>query len=415
MYKTQKTMSMSCADLDELQAQAGGLPFVPSRPPPAPPSWSSGPPTDASAHDYHNATEAPQRPSVVQSRAGFGDAALFQPEVESTNKNSSVPLRNQERAQAPATSSPWHGEIHSVPKARRASSPALTAKAASDAAIEPAPATSAARRLQAMPAPLDRRAMVELLGFDRTLPRRMRRDARFAPVLGSLAKTRRSLTSVDRGTENAEEAEAREVLGILSVARPDSLAAMRAGNEQALADVDSFTVPVFLASGNLRPTFEPLDALRTLAAVAKPFAGGDKRLAATLAAVDDALAASVLPTSKATQHMATQIEQAMSVLSLPSGYLADAVERTLLEERKYRYRTLCGERRVRCDLELDGTSIPFYAPAEMALRFPLLFTFAVLSLVELRPREDVAETQSDSVFGLAVGRTLKVVAADGYS
>jgi hypothetical protein len=53
------------------------------------------------------------------------------------------------------------------------------------------------------------------------------------------------------------------------------------------------------------------------------------------------------------------------------------------------------------------TSYPTYLAEEVSPKLPLLTGFAVLALVEVRPREDAAESQSEALLAHALGRLVR--------
>ena len=54
----------------------------------------------------------------------------------------------------------------------------------------------------------------------------------------------------------------------------------------------------------------------------------------------------------------------------------------------------------------ESAAFPFYVLDSVAAALPLLPSFVVTALCEVRPREDVAETQSEALFAVALGRVL---------
>jgi hypothetical protein len=117
----------------------------------------------------------------------------------------------------------------------------------------------------------------------------------------------------------------------------------------------------------------------------------------------------VPPRSDTALGLARQIEVGSASLSLPPRYVASEVERALLEGRKYKRRTLLGAARVRADLLIgrDASPFPFYVLDSVAASLPLLPSCPVTALCEVRPREDVAETASEALFAVALGRVLQ--------
>jgi hypothetical protein len=280
-----------------------------------------------------------------------------------------------------------------------------SAKAASDAAIAAiGPASNAPRTIKRN---VMRRALVDLLWFDPKLPKRLRRESRFAAVLKELGANRRALDAIGVSDRTQEEADAVDVNRVLSACPPAPLHAVRSDLDDALADIHSFDVPLFVIAGILRPTFDVVQTLKLLVSIAQPFTGTDKRVAAAVQFAEGSLASPIPPGGKSLQRIVQQVEQALAGLSLPLGYVNETVERALIDERKYAYRTVYGQRRIRCDFDFDGVSIPIYCPEDVAMKFPLLTAFPIMALAEMRPREDVAEAHSEALLVWAIARTVR--------
>jgi len=284
--------------------------------------------------------------------------------------------------------------------------------AASDAAAgkeggkEPAASTSKPPDEQAR-----RLRVLDLLSFDPRLAAHLRGMRRLAPVWAGLPAPKRAPQSVDEARAEApsEARDRADVLRVLSYGRPEGAAAVRRALAESLEEIVDLEPPVVLVAGELRPTFDETETLRTTVAVAQPVAGTDKKLLAAIAVAQDALAATIAPRPDATLGLARQIEQATASLSLPPRYVAAEVERLMLEGRKYRRRPLSGEARVRGELSLTGAggeSMVAYLPDAVATSLPLMLAFPVVALCAVRPREDVIETAEEALFVMALGRVL---------
>ncbi|MFT3767228.1 MAG: hypothetical protein QM820_17155 [Minicystis sp.] len=288
-------------------------------------------------------------------------------------------------------------------------------KAASDAAAdkerarEPAPASIAPPSFAAPP---PRRLWVlDLLFSDPKLAPRLRGMKRFANVWTVPSAPKRAAQSVDeaRNEPSGPDRDRSDVLRVLSYARPEEAAAVHRALADSLEEIVDLEPPVVLVSGELRPTFDEMETLKTTVAVAQPVAGTDKKLLAAIAVAQEAIAAPVAPRPDATLGLARAIEQASGALSLPPRYVATEVERLLLEGRKYRRRPLAGAPQVRADLVLSGSSDPMtiYLPDDLASAMPMMLAFPVVAICAVRPREDVIETQDEALFVMAIGRVLQ--------
>lgn len=377
-------------------AASRGLPFVPSQPASTP--WGAAAPPSAS-DSPHGFTQDPklhpqsQRPAYAEPGRSESPRPLYA--VQEPVAHARVEHERNAAEKARASTSPRPLDIAQVGSAR----------AASDAALLRDAHTKRKRDARGFEAPLVRRAIVDVFGFDPDLPRRLRRERRYGEMLRGLGKLRRAVP-LD-GVEPASEQDANDVTRVMSVAPPDSLAAMRGAHDRAPLELESFDIPLLVVEGSLRPSFDPLQSLRVLTSLAQPFVGGDKRVAHAVSVAETALAAATPVSGRALQRTTAQLEQATAALNLPPQFFSESLERTLLEERKYLFRTLYGERRIRCELESEGLTLPVYLREDVATKLPLLFSFPVLLIAELRPREDIAETHQEALLALAVARQVR--------
>ena len=249
--------------------------------------------------------------------------------------------------------------------------------------------------------------MIDLLSFDPKIAPRLRALKRFAAALAPTGRGS-SLQGVDAPRAEVADKDRADVLRVLSCSPPVSAADIRNALADSLDDLVDLDPPFVLAAGELRPLFDEVETLRAAVAIAKPVAGGDKKLLSTLAIAEESLASPVPPRSDTALGLARQIEQASISLSLPARYVASEVERVLLEGRKYKRRTLLGAARVRADLFVgrEAAVFPIYVLDSVASSLPLLPAYPVTALCEVRPREDLAETQNEALFAVALGRVL---------
>jgi hypothetical protein len=253
-----------------------------------------------------------------------------------------------------------------------------------------------------------RLAVIDLLAFDPKIAARLRAVKRFAAILAQPSRTG-ALQGVDAPRAEVGDKDRADVLRVLSFGTPVSASDVRGALLDSLDDLVDLDPPFVLVSGELRPLFDEVETLRAAVAIVRPVASGDKRLLATLAIADECLASPVPPRSDTALGLARQIEVGSASLSLPPRYVASEVERALLEGRKYKRRTLLGAARVRADLLIgrDASPFPFYVLDSVAASLPLLPSCPVTALCEVRPREDVAETASEALFAVALGRVLQ--------
>jgi hypothetical protein len=150
-----------------------------------------------------------------------------------------------------------------------------------------------------------------------------------------------------------------------------------------------------------------VEALRASVAIASSVAGTDKRMLASIAVAQEALSATLPPAPETLRTLAKQIETSSASLALPPRFVVTHVERILVENRNYKRRMILGASRVRADLVFAGGDVfPLYLPDDSATSLPLLPSFPVMAVCEVRPREDLVETQPEALLCVALGRVL---------
>lgn len=301
-----------------------------------------------------------------------------------------------------------------APEPRASTNGAGGVKAASDAAARAnalAEKRPAEGGVVAVASPTTRRALVDLYAFDPAVPRRLRRSKAFSDVLADFVPPRGKTRADDGDAERDRDREERgrlEVLRVLSCAAPSDASELGALVDGHLDDPNDLEMPLLLVTGELRPQMDELEVLKAMVRVAKPLSSNDKKLTTALTLANDAVTASPPAPTETLVALARQIEQAARELNLPARYFTEVVDRILLDGRHYRKRVLLGAPRIRADLGLaGGGAMPIYLPEAAKEHLPLLAAFQAVALVELRPREDAAETHTDALFAFAVGRVVR--------
>jgi hypothetical protein len=287
-----------------------------------------------------------------------------------------------------------------------------SAKAASDAAADRERQRRSLSDETASESTTTRRALVDLLSFAPDVPRRIRRTKWMTSLLTDFAPPRpfRRPDEPEPDRERDREERGRfEVLRVLSCGQPVDGSGLGAAIERALDDANDLEMPLFLVSGELKPTWDEVEMLKAAVRVAQPLATNDKRLTAAVTVANDAASASTPPSTETAAALSRQVESALRDLSLPPRYFAENVERILLEGRAYKKRTVLGELRIRCDLALGGTQWPTYLPEAVGAHLPMLPSFGVVALVEVRPREDASESHAEALVVTALGRVVRAL------
>lgn len=286
----------------------------------------------------------------------------------------------------------------------------VSARAASDAAIPTEARGSAlgSAPLAELTKRIERRAVVDLLAFDPGAPSRLRRSKAHAPLV-AMTPPPRTHQKVDAppAEQTPEERGRADVLRVLSCGVPLGPDALHASVDALLDDPYEVEIPLLLVEGEVKPTMDEVKTLRVAAELAKPLAGDNKRIHAILALANDTLTRAVAPIPESAAALFKQLEAAIHEQPLPSRHFADLVDRTLLESRSYKRRTLLGAPRIRAELTLGRVAFPIYLPEAAASQLPLLSTFPLTALVELRPREDASEPNATSLVAFALGRVLR--------
>jgi hypothetical protein len=170
-----------------------------------------------------------------------------------------------------------------------------------------------------------------------------------------------------------------------------------------------FRAPLMVVPGELRFTFDAIEALRLTVSAALPFAPGDARVREAVDLARELLATPWLaPLSTAAEGLTQRVQEAFAQGGRPPAYLGGVVDRALLERRAYQRRTVLGAERIRATISLPGAEAPrpVYLPAEAAASLPMFPAFDARLLVEVHPPQDHAEASPVALKALAIGRVV---------
>jgi hypothetical protein len=199
----------------------------------------------------------------------------------------------------------------------------------------------------------------------------------------------------------------RSVRRALDRAAPADVGALESRLLAWLDDDAKFGAPIELVSGDLALAFDEVHELEALAATARPLAAADKTLRELLDAAASTLAVKPVPVDVvAAMIPALRDHLSRGPRSTQATYVDLAVKRALLEGRHLQRRTVLGERRVRCVLELKGASVPVYLPEAAATHLPMFERFRAAVAVEVRAPQDQFEAAPIALVALALGRRL---------
>lgn len=335
-------------------------------------------------------------------------ASALKPPAESPKLSPPVPVPVPAPSLSPAARAAeargWKSVARPSPAVAEAPLPAeVSVLAASNAAADKAPSS---RVSTASPAPSpSQAARIEIVYCDADLAARVR--ARHKGLLAG-----RKAPPGDEGLppSKLEEIRARRDVGFaLSAAEALDSAAVNAAFADASQD-GVFVPPLVLVAGELTLPFDELAELEATVAAAAPFAKGDKALEDVIDEAREILKAprTTGPSTIAGPLVARVAEAfARGKRKLPPNYLAEHVERLLLEQRPYQKRTLFGEPMIRALLaQGGGDTLPAYLPERIRDELPLFQRFGARLFAEARARADRYEAQPIALRVLALGRVL---------
>ncbi len=233
---------------------------------------------------------------------------------------------------------------------------------------------------------------------------------RETPALASLLPKSPSPTSPDEvaAADHVARTSRAAVAAVLARATPigDPEAALAAS-----ASEDGALRPTaVVVAGDLELTFDELERLRVVSAVAAPLAGTDKRLKEALDVAKELLAVPLAASPEGAASMTDRIREAWSKANrlLRPDHLDTTSRRVLLDQRKYQLREIFDDQWIRALLTPLGgrAAIPTYLPASLARSLPLLARFAARVVAEVVPQQDEAEALPVALRVGALGRTV---------
>lgn len=245
-----------------------------------------------------------------------------------------------------------------------------------------------------------RRAIVDLLAFEPTVPNRLHKSKVHASLLTEPLRPR-------LGELGPEDRPRFDVLRVLSCGTPLTFQELQATLEAQLEDPNDFDNPLFLVEGEVTPVMDEVEVLRAAVDIVKPLAASSPRVQSAVTAAEEALSRSVPLLADAANAHFKQLVSALSDLSSQHRHIADEIERARLDARGYKRRTLLGSPRIRGEFTFGRTTVPIYLPDSAGPYLPLLQTFPLVALVEHRPKEDAAEPHPDALIAVALGRVLR--------
>ena len=253
-------------------------------------------------------------------------------------------------------------------------------------------------------------SLLELLWLD---PEHLARVRRW-PAWRRILDEARSHASADPGVpvlpnQDVSPADRRDLLLILARAEATDSDGVATALSSSVHEDGKFVPPLVLVAGELRFSFDEIDALKATATSAVPFASGDDGLRAAVDAARDFLALSDLsPAPAVVEAMTSRIRDAFGRVkrAVPPDYLEAQVERALLEQRRYQRRTFRGEPQLRALLHPDGErgALLVYLPVAVCDALPLYPRFGVRLVADAHLAVDQYESYAFALAALAVAR-----------
>lgn len=364
-----------------------GLPFAPSS--------AGGPPSSTRARAQAPAASAPHAPAPPTpaapvapspvSAAVHAGAALASGMSQPTDVNRGY-LDGAPRGASPlpgGAASPTQGQVQS--------------------AISPAEAPPPIRPV--MPQPIGE--VTELLWFDPAVAPRLR--TRWAPLVDELEFSPEDPMHDLHSDDPQESRDHHNTFGVLTEADADDGPGIAEAMRGAVSDGGRFTPPLVLVAGMMRLPFSELEMLKATAESMAPLAPSDKKLKEVLDEVNELLATPLLKGGASvavslTRQLREQFEQSKRSRQIQN--LDDAVERVLLEERRYQTRKVFGGTSYRSLVTVPGDSepIPTYVPEEVGPTLPLSNEMQIRAIAEAHMRQDRDEKRKIALRVLALGR-----------
>ncbi|MDI1483589.1 hypothetical protein [Polyangium sp. y55x31] len=189
--------------------------------------------------------------------------------------------------------------------------------------------------------------------------------------------------------------EERDVIAVLSGARPAPSSALVGVVERALGEHGELSPPVVVVAGELTMCFDPRERVRAMIAAATPLVTHDAALSASLAAARGALDDPALEGAEGiAKALLSHVRELVAKCKRgPTQAFLDAeVERALVAQRKYQKQDVFGRPWLRAELLTGAEEGPtlVYLPAALGPLLPLAERFQVRMVAEVDLAQDLA-------------------------
>jgi hypothetical protein len=312
---------------------------------------------------------------------------------------------------AAAASPPAPGDFRNGAAAMAASNAAAGVSGGAYAA-EPARPVSALV-VPARPPPKEVKEPVEVIDlvfFDAESLPRIRRVPAWKKLLAELDE--RPLDADDDDPAAAKDPTAvedrREISELLVRGTPSAAAELDAAVTRAVREDGRFFAPLVILAGELATPFDEVETLRATVTTISPLVAADENLRAQIDVAQDFLKLSgplgASPAEGLTRRVRDAFHQGKRAVE--PGYLDQATERSLLEQRAYQRRTILGSRRLRALFYFPSGGAPLvtYLSDASAPHLPLYPRFKARLIARVHLPMDRHEQSALALEALALAR-----------
>jgi hypothetical protein len=362
-----------------------------------------------------------------------GIALPFAARAKPSGAAPSPPAAAEPAAGAPGRASPWVAGVAGAAGTASTASTASTAEGArpetesSLPAAQPAAspalpisAPSVAAPLKAMPArgapavavePAVKPAL-QLLWLDLTCLGRLPAHQEYAALLDAAANRAPdpAIDSYARSSASGNADGYRDVLCVLTEARPRAASELQSDIDQAIGDGNKLIPPLVVLAGELSVAFDERRQLGATADVGAVTCPDDENVCQAVAAARAYLKAAAGGSPRVTTTLAQRILDAVVAAQDETDALElqHEIDRMLITGRSYRCRSLFGGTYLAATLRLPGTARPIaaYLREPAASQLPMFERFAVRLLAEIHLAQEEDQAAPLALRVVAVARVL---------
>jgi len=255
--------------------------------------------------------------------------------------------------------------------------------------------------------PMEVGEVTELLWFDSAVGPRLR--SRWASLVDDLEFSPEDPQHDLLSDDPQEARDHHNTFGVLTRALADDGPGIASAMKGAVGQGGRFTPPLVLVVGTMLLPFSELEMLKATSESMAPLAPSDKKLKELLDEVKELLNTPLLKGGASVATSLTRQLRAQFAETKRSGQVENldaAIERVLLEERRYQMRKVFGGTSIRALVTVPGDSapIPAYVPEDVGPKLPLANEMRIRAIAEAHMRQDRDEKRKIALRVLALGR-----------